>query len=122
MQKRAVALMQRTSQTEPPAQPTPAPLPEAPASVNVRVLIGGREVQWTLRDTDEARLAERLTALLARYPVTEAPPTSPALAPAAQPTPEGWCVRHAVQMKLNHGKDSRTWYSHKTAEGWCKGR
>jgi hypothetical protein len=41
---------------------------------------------------------------------------------AAQPTPEGWCVRHAVQMKLNHGKDGRQWYSHKTAEGWCKGR
>src|SRR5262245_8320743 len=36
----------------------PAPgtsLPEAPASVNVRVQVAGREVQWTLRDTDETR-------------------------------------------------------------------
>ena len=88
----------------------------------MRVVIGGREVQWTLRDTDEGRLAERLAALLARYPV-EPPPPSAAAAPAgAQPTPEGWCVRHAVQMKLNHGKDGRQWYSHKTTEGWCKGR
>ena len=105
----------------PASQSTPAQLPEAPASVNVRVVIDGREVQWTLRDTDEARLAARLTALLARYPVE--PPTSHASAPAAQPTPEGWCVRHAVQMKLNHGKDSRTWYSHRLGDGsWCKGK
>jgi len=128
MQKRAIALMQRTlatstiTQPEAPSQPTPAPLPEAPASVNVRLVVSGREVQWTLRDTDEARLAARLAALLARYPVTEAP-TSPAPAPAAQPTPEGWCVRHGVQMKLNHGKDGRQWWSHRVAEGgWCKGR
>jgi hypothetical protein len=71
--RRAQALVNATLAAATPAsQPMPAPLPEAPASVNVRVLIGGREVQWTLRDTDEARLAERLTALLARYPV-EAP-------------------------------------------------
>jgi hypothetical protein len=25
-----------------------------------------------------------------------------------------------VQMTQNH-KDGRTWYSHTTAEGWCKG-
>jgi len=25
-------------------------------------------------------------------------------------------------MQLNHGKNGSTWYSHKTAEGWCKGR
>ena len=44
------------------------PLPEAPASANVRVLIEGREVQVTLRDTDEGRLLTRLAPLLARYP------------------------------------------------------
>jgi hypothetical protein len=65
-----------------PPQP-PAPLPEAPASVNVRVTVAGREVQWTLRDTDEARLAARLEALLARYPP---PPARPGgLQPAPQP-------------------------------------
>src|SRR5262245_27091205 len=61
---------------EAPERPAPAlpPLGEAPASVNVRVQIHGREVQWTLRDTDEARLAVRLEALLQRYPLPEAFP------------------------------------------------
>ena len=40
----------------PPEAPT-APLPEAPASVNVRLQVAGRDVQWTLRDADEERLA-----------------------------------------------------------------
>ena len=105
----------------PEAAPTAAvrTLPEAPASINVRLVIDGREVQLTLRDTDEARLAERLTALLAHYPVAQAPPSQP---PSTQPTPEGWCSKHGLQMKLNHGKDGRQWFSHKTAEGWCKGK
>jgi len=38
----------------------------------------------------------------------------------ADDTPQ--CPIHGVPMKLNHGKDGRTWYSHKTAQGWCKGR
>src|SRR5262245_41204995 len=54
----------------PQTLPAP-PLPEAPASVNVRVQVAGREVQWTLRDTDEARLAVRLEALLERYPMPQ---------------------------------------------------
>jgi hypothetical protein len=28
---------------------------------------------------------------------------------------------HSVRMKLNT-KDGRQWYSHQTADGWCKGR
>jgi hypothetical protein len=55
--------------TQDPAAPVATPLPEAPASVNVRLCISGRDVQWTLRDVDEERLAARLEALLARYPV-----------------------------------------------------
>jgi len=54
-----------------------APLPEAPASVNVRVLVGGHEVQWTLRDTDEGRLAERLQALLKRPDIRPVPKPAP---------------------------------------------
>jgi hypothetical protein len=78
------------------------PLPEAPASVNVRVQVAGREVQWTLRDTDEARLAARLEALLARYSV---------LAPPPQVTSQGqgkdWGGLHHVQMRWNEGKEGR---------------
>lgn len=51
-----------------PAAAEKTTLPEAPASVNVRVLIDGHEAQVTLRDTDEERLLTRLAALLARYP------------------------------------------------------
>ena len=121
-------------------------LPEAPASVNVRVVIAGREVQWTLRDTDEDRLATRLEALLARYPVpTPGPSSAPAPAPRVEhgassgssladvthavppgdPQETGWCPEHQLQMKhhkaTNGGKD---WYSHKIGPGpkdFCRG-
>jgi hypothetical protein len=93
----------------------PQPLPEAPASANVRVQIGGREVQWTLRDRDEGRLAARLERLLAQYPA-QAPAQ-----PASQG--EGWCRKHGVQMKETT-KDGRSWLSHydQAAGKWCKGR
>jgi len=96
------------------AQPASPPLPEAPASVNLRVTIGGREVQWTLRDADEARLATRLEALLARYPVVQPP------AQAAS-TAEGWCALHQVQMK-RHENAKGVWYSHYVDGAHCKGR
>ena len=107
---------------------TTPPLPEARASVNLRLVIGGREVQWTLRDHDEVRLATRLEALLARYPMPA--PQAPA---QGQLTPQqhnalaqgqritGVCPVHNVQMKENH-KDGRSWWSHKTDQGWCKGK
>jgi hypothetical protein len=84
------------------------PLPEAPASVNVRLTLGGREVQITLRDTNEQHLLERLEKLLQRFPVEE--------------LKVGWCTHHNIQMKENH-KNGQTWYSHKLANGkWCQGK
>jgi hypothetical protein len=57
-----------------PAQDgAPTPLYEAPASANVRVLIGGHEVQWTLRGHDEGAVFARLQTLLARKEVTPLP-------------------------------------------------
>ena len=58
-----------------PAQPEapPAPLPEAPASVNVHLTVSGRQVQLTLRDSDESRLLARLDAVLQRFPVDATP-------------------------------------------------
>jgi hypothetical protein len=101
-----------------PAEPAPAPgatpttLPEAPASCNVYVSIGGHKVQVTLRDTDEQRMLERLQVLLAQYP-------------APQPQEhhgEGWCRKHGVQMKQTT-KNGRSWWSHCLEDGqWCKGR
>jgi hypothetical protein len=96
----------------------PAPLPEAPASVNCHITLEGRQVQVTLRDTDETRLLGRLAALLRQYPLAETQdPTQGHNASQA-----GWCALHSVPMKLNHGKNGSTWYSHRTAEGWCKGK
>src|SRR5215813_10951401 len=40
---------------------------EAPCSVNVRLPLGGREIQLTLRDSDEKRLLMRLTDVLIQF-------------------------------------------------------
>jgi len=93
----------------------PAPLPEAPACVNVHITIAGRQVQLTLRDTDEVRLLAR--------------PQGQALSPqqhnaaAMHRTVTDFCPIHQVAMKENT-KDGRRWFSHydETAGRWCKGR
>jgi hypothetical protein len=103
-------------------------LPEAPASVNCHLTIAGRQVQLTLRDSDEGRLLQRLAAVLAQYPAPQPPaPTQ------GQPSPQqhnaaamhrpvtGFCPVHNVAMQEQH-KNGRTWWSHRTADGWCKGR
>ena len=100
----------------------PPPLPEATASANCHVTIAGRQVQVTLRDTDETRLLARLTALLALYPVPEVSPGTPTPPTASAATGEGFCAIHQVQMRLNT-KEGRSWYSHKQGDGsWCKGK
>src|SRR5262249_62323062 len=98
---------------QPPA-PTP-PLPEAPASVNVHLEMCGRQVQLTLRDRDEDRLLARLEAVLQRFPLVLTPKATPAI------SAEGWGPKHGIQMQQNH-KNGRTWYSHWTEAGWCKGK
>ena len=121
MQKRATALLQRTlaqrhgasnEQAAPASQPdaSTAPLPEAPASVNVHLTVGGRQVQLTLRDADEGRLLARLDAILQRFPVANTP---------ADTTPQ--CPKHGAMKPSTKGKG---WYCpHKQADGaWCKGR
>jgi hypothetical protein len=98
-------------ETQAPTQP----LPEAPCSVNVRLLIAGRDCQLTLRDHDEGRLLARLQAVLAQYPLTQAPQ-------AASQGQDGYCLAHGVQMKHNE-KNGRQWFSHRLATGdYCKGR
>lgn len=77
------------------------------------VEVQGRKVQVTLRDQDETRLLVRLNALLARFPSTENE--------AEEEPPEGWCGIHNVQMK-HHTNDKGSWWSHKTADGWCHGK
>jgi hypothetical protein len=126
LHKRAVALVHApldapaTDQAAPPPPPVPSALPvapgqathtEAPASVNVRLLIEGRDCQVTLRDTDETRLLTRLTAFLAQHPrgqacppVTPAPASAPAMVEAV-PT----CPAHGTTLKAST-KATGTWY------------
>jgi hypothetical protein len=59
-------------------------------------------------------LLARLEALLQRFPAEEE-------AEGEQSPPEGWCSKHGVQMKLRNGENG-AWWSHKTPQGWCKGK
>ena len=98
-------------------------LPEAPASVNCHIMMEGRQVQVTLRDTDETRLLTRLAALLRQYPVAQ-PPTQPPTQSTTQPAYDDspYCHVHKVALQ-KFTKDGRTWYSHKAPDGsWCKGQ
>jgi hypothetical protein len=114
---------------EPAAVCSAPPLPEAPASANVRVTIAGREVQITLRDHDEARLLARLAKVLEGYPL----PEQPARPPLAQLSPEqhnamamhrpitGVCAVHGVQMQ-QHTNAKGSWFSHYVDGRHCKGK
>jgi hypothetical protein len=116
----AYGIARRAMEMLPKALPAPAPgpppaLPEAPASVNVHLMIAGRQVQLTLRDSDESRLLQRLAVVLEQYPVP-APPASPPSAVGKE-----WCSIHQTSMKQTT-KDGRSWYSHRVDGRWCKGR
>jgi hypothetical protein len=134
LHKRASALARAkldapaTDQAAPASQPTPAhpqaspadtstPLPEAPVSITLKGLIHGHEVLVTLRGTDFASVKVQVEQA-SEWLKVQAPAQSPTQSPK---NPESWCRTHGVQMTLNH-KDGRSWWSHKTADGWCKGK
>ena len=54
-----------------------SPLGEAPASINLKILMHGHEVMITLRDFDETALLGRLEALLRRLDVRPLPKPAP---------------------------------------------
>jgi hypothetical protein len=92
-------------------------LPEAPVSITLKATLNGHEVMVTLRGVDFASVKAQ---------VEQASEWLRVQAPAPPPTqhpkhPTGWCSKHGIQMTQNH-KDGRSWWSHKTAEGWCKGK
>jgi hypothetical protein len=116
---------QTTSAPEPTpdAPATALALPEAPASVNCHITIEGRQVEATLRDTDEARLLTRLAALLRQYPSVQ-PPTQPPTQASAPPTHDDspYCQAHKAVLK-RYERNGQVWYSHKLANGqWCRGK
>src|SRR5215510_8828653 len=84
---------------------------EASCSVNVRLPLGGREIQLTLRDSDEKRLLVRLAEILIQFP-QEAPSVD---------HENHLCPIHHVPMPERQGKHGK-FRSHKTQSGWCTGK
>ncbi len=80
------------------------PLPEAPASANVFVTLKGRQVQLTLRDTDERRLLQRLAVVLDQFPLEPKAQASTTPAPPQPPT----CKWHGGMKESI--KAPGTWY------------
>src|SRR3989442_14960033 len=90
--------------SEQPPVPT-VPLPEAPVSITLKATLHGHEVLVTLRGIDFASVKVQVEQASEWLRVQD---------PAQTPTqhteqPEGWCVKHGVAMKLNHGNDGTTW-------------
>jgi len=85
---------------------------EAPCSINTRLMLEGREIQLTLRDTDETRLLERLAGVLAKLPVETSTSTHQR---------DDFCEKHHITMTKRNGKYGQ-FYSHKSREGWCTGK
>ena len=116
----AYGIARRAAEMGPtPAEPLLLPplLPEAPASANCHIMLEGRQVMITLRDTDEGRLLLRLAAVLQQYPA----PAQPSTKSTKHEEKGTWCAIHQVAMTLTQ-KNGRSWYSHKTDQGWCKGK
>ena len=81
-------------------------------SITLKATLHGHEVLVTLRGTDFASVKVQVEAA-SQWLQAQGGQTA---ATTSQ------CPKHGVPMKLNHGKDGSTWYSHKTADGWCKGK
>jgi hypothetical protein len=120
-----------------PAQPTPAmpepvsapalpeavpALPEAPVSITLKATLHGHEVMVTLRGVDFASVKAQVEQA-SEWLQVQAPAQPPAQSTgqADQSHKPGWCAKHGVQMRHNH-KEGRSWWSHWTPEGWCKGK
>jgi hypothetical protein len=115
-----------------PPQGAPQPCPEAAFSLTLKGTLDGIEALFTVRGQSAAEFKANLAAVRGLLDQPQAPPQA-ASQSQAQLSPQqhnalamgrkvsGVCPVHGVQMKQNQ-KEGRTWYSHKTADGWCKGR
>jgi hypothetical protein len=98
-------------------------LPEAPVSITLKATLHGHEVLVTLRGTDfasvRAEVEEASQWLRSQQPQAASP--TPRNSEGSQEPERHYCPRHGVEMRQSH-KDGRSWWSHKTAQGWCKGK
>lgn len=89
-----------------------SPLPEAPVSMTIKAMLHGHEILVTLRGTDFASVKAQ---------VEQADAWLQSHAPAMAHADEKVCPLHHVPMKQTT-KENRSWWSHRTAQGWCQGK
>ena len=97
--------------------PAPQPCPEALFSCTMEGCIDGHKTLLTARGQSAAEFKANLQAIRG---LLDPMPQPPAKA-SSQGQGQDLCPLHHVPMQTNQ-KDGRTWKSHKTADGWCKGR
>jgi hypothetical protein len=115
--------------------PQPQPCPEAAFSLTLKGTLDGQEALLTARGQTAAEFKRNLEAI--RGLLDAVPAQASSQAPQGQLSPQqhnalaqhrpitqtGWCAVHIVEMKWNDGKEGkRGWYSHRTDDGWCKGK
>jgi hypothetical protein len=96
------------------------PLPEAAFSITLKGTLGGVDALLTVRGQSYQEFVTNVATvrgLLDPLPSSATPTPSP----APQPEMEGWCRIHGVKMTLQ-SNERGSWFSHKTAEGWCRGK
>jgi hypothetical protein len=111
------------------ATPTPATsqtwaVNEAAASCCLKFKIDGIDVMYTMRDVSDGALFPRVKQMLARLHDKIGPTEAQAASPTTEHKPterEGWCPIHQCQMTRNTNERG-SWWSHLTAEGFCKGK
>ena len=115
----------------PVAAPAAAPLPEAAFSLTLRGKLDGIETLLTVRGMTSEEFRTNLASVRGLLDAPASPQGQPQGQLSAQQhnaaamhrPVSGFCQIHNVQMHLNTGKDGRTWYSHRLAEGgFCKGK
>jgi hypothetical protein len=92
----------------------PAPLPEAAFSLTLKGTMDGQDALLTVRGMTATEFQTNLAAIRGVLDMPQ-PPRQ------LQAGDKSWCQVHQVAMRQTT-KEGRTWWSHKTDQGWCKGR
>ena len=104
----------------PPQPPAPQPCPEALFSLTLKGKLDGIETLLTVRGMTAEEFRRNLQQV--RGLLDQSQPVPAARPRESGPVQEiGWCQKHNCEMTLNT-KNGRSWWSHRTADGWCKGK
>jgi hypothetical protein len=106
-----------------PPQAPALPCPEALFSCTVHGKLDGQDCMMTVRGMSASAFTANLQAVRGLLDAPQAPPGSQLVGsrPVATQGQEGFCAVHGLQMKITT-KNGQSWYSHKTPDGWCKGK